>query len=70
MWVEVPKEVREHESVAYKSIAGKRDMQLGFNPGSPAFILDDPGGDSWVMRSASDSRCSARDSAAHPARLE
>lgn len=53
MWLDVPKEMRKHESVAYKVIAGKRDTQLGINKGSPAFILDDPGGSSWVMRSAS-----------------
>ena len=53
MWLDVPKEMRKHESVAYKSISGKRDTQLGINAGSPAFILDDPEGDSWVMKSAS-----------------
>lgn len=53
MWLDVPKEMRKHESVAYKPISGKRDTQLGINAGSPAFILDDPDGDSWVMKSAS-----------------
>jgi len=53
MWLDVPKEMRKHESVAYKQISGKRDTQLGINTGSPAFILDDPHGDSWVMKSAS-----------------
>jgi hypothetical protein len=53
MWLDVPKEMRKHESVAYKPISGKRDTQLGINKGSPAFILDDPEGDSWVMKSAS-----------------
>ena len=53
MWLDVPKEMRKHESVAYKAINGKRDTQLGINKGSPAFILDDPDGDSWVMKSAS-----------------
>jgi len=53
MWLDVPKEMRKHESVAYKPISGKRDTQLGINAGSPAFILDDPVGDSWVMKSAS-----------------
>ena len=53
MWLEVPKEMRKHESVAYKPITGKRDTQLGINKGSRAFILDDPEGDSWVMKSAS-----------------
>ena len=53
MWLDVPKEMRKHESVAYKQINGKRDTQLGHQRRSPAFILDDPDGDSWVMKSAS-----------------
>lgn len=53
MWLDVPKEMRKHESVAYKPVNGRRDTKLGINKGSPAFILDDPGGSSWVMRSAS-----------------
>ena len=53
MWLDVPKEFRKHESVAYKTITGKRDTQFGINKGSPAFILDDPDGNSWVMKSAS-----------------
>ena len=53
MWLDVPKEMRKHESVAYKSISGKRDTKLGINKGSQAFILDDPEGNSWVMKSAS-----------------
>ena len=47
MWLDVPKEMRKHESVAYKPITGKRDTQLGISKGSPAFLLDDPDGDSW-----------------------
>lgn len=53
MWLDVPKEMGTHESVAYKPIAGKRDTHLGINKGSPAFILDDSEGNSWVMKSAS-----------------
>ena len=53
MWLDVPKEMRKHESVAYKPISGRRDTQLGIDIGSPAFILDDPEGESWVMKSAS-----------------
>jgi len=53
MWLDVPREMRTHESVAYKQIAGKRDTQLGINKGSPVFILDDPEGNAWVMKSAS-----------------
>ena len=53
MWLAVPKEFRKHESVAYKTMTGKRDTQFGINAGSPAFILDDPYGNSWVMKSGS-----------------
>ncbi len=53
MWLDVPKEMRKHESVAYKQISGKRDTQLGIDAGSPAFLLDDPDGDTWCMKSAS-----------------
>ncbi len=53
MWLDVPKEMRKHESVAYKPITGKRDTQLGISKGSPAFLLDDLDGDSWCMKSAS-----------------
>ncbi|MGO8961893.1 MAG: hypothetical protein ACLQFR_31660 [Streptosporangiaceae bacterium] len=53
MWLDVPKEMRKHESVAYKPISGKRDTQLGISKGSPAFLLDDPDGESWCMKSAS-----------------
>ena len=53
MWLDVPEEMRKHESVAYKPITGKRDTQLGISKGSPAFLLDDPDGDSWCMKSAS-----------------
>ena len=42
MWLDVPKEFRKHESVAYKTITGKRDTQFGINKGSLAFVLDDP----------------------------
>ena len=52
-WLDVPKEMRKHESVAYKTINVQRDTQFGIKTGSPAFLLDDPDGDSWCMKSAS-----------------
>ena len=52
MWLDVPKEMIKHESVAYKSIHGKRDTHLGVNQGSPVFLLDDPDGNTWCMKSA------------------
>ena len=53
MWLNVPKEMRTGESVAYKHIVGKRDTQLGINKSSRVYILDDPEGNAWVMKSAS-----------------
>jgi hypothetical protein len=52
-WLDVPKQMRKHQSVAYKIINVQRDTQFGINAGSPAFLLDDPDGDSWCMKSAS-----------------
>ena len=52
-WLHVPKEMRKHEAVAYKVIGVKRDTQFGINAGSPAFLLDDPEGNTWCMKSAS-----------------
>jgi hypothetical protein len=39
MWLDVPKEMRKHESVAYKAISGKRDTQLGVSKGAMVFGL-------------------------------
>ena len=35
MWLDVPKEFRKHESVAYKTITGRRDTQFGINSRTP-----------------------------------
>ena len=51
-WLDVPKEMRKHESVAYKQIHVERDTWLGINAGSPAFLLDDPEDNTWCMKSA------------------
>jgi len=53
MWLDVPEGMLTHEAVPYKQMTGKRDTELGIRAGSPAFILDDPDGDSWCMKSAS-----------------
>ena len=52
-WLDVPKEMRKHESVAYKTIGVKRNTQFGIDAGSPVFLLDDSEGNSWCMKSAS-----------------
>jgi hypothetical protein len=51
-WLNVPKEMRRHKSVAYKSVDVQRDTQFGIDAGSPAFLLDDPDGNTWCMKSA------------------
>jgi hypothetical protein len=53
MWLDVPNEAVAQGSVPYTPMTGRRDTSLGINAGSPAFILDDPDGQSWVMKSAS-----------------
>ena len=54
MWLDVPKGMGGPQGeLAYKTITGKRDTEFGINKGSPAFILDDPDGDTWVMKSVS-----------------
>ncbi|SDX68131.1 hypothetical protein SAMN05660209_01068 [Geodermatophilus africanus] len=53
MWLDVPKEVGAQGSVPYTPMTGRRDTSFGINAGSPAFILDDADGHSWVMKSAS-----------------
>ena len=52
MWLNVPRELVTHESVAYKAVTGKRDTRLGVNAGSPVFLLDDPDGNTYCMKSA------------------
>ena len=52
-WLHVPKEMRKHESVAYKVIDVRRDTKFGIDVGSPSFLLDDPEGNTWCMKSAS-----------------
>jgi len=53
MWLDVPKNMGEQERLAYSPTTGRRDTHFGINKGSPAFILDDPDGDAWVMKSVS-----------------
>jgi hypothetical protein len=53
MWFNVPKEMVGHEGTPYNPMTGTRNTNFGINAGSPAFILDDPEGNSWVMKSAS-----------------
>ena len=52
MWLDIPKEAAAQENVAYRPMSGRRDTHFGIDAGSPAFLLDDPDGTSWVMKSA------------------
>ena len=53
MWLDVPREVGAQGSVPYTLMTGRRTTSFGIDAGSPAFMLDDPDGHSWVMKSAS-----------------
>lgn len=52
MWLQVPKELINHESTAYKKIYGERDTQMGINAGTRVYLLDDPEGNTYCMKSA------------------
>jgi len=54
-WLEVPKGIDLHKKgdAAYKNITVQRNTHFGFNKGKPVFILDDPEGNPWVMKSVS-----------------
>jgi hypothetical protein len=49
----LPQDDEGAKIMRFEDVRGQRDTQLGINQGSPAFLLDDPGGDSWCMKSAS-----------------
>lgn len=53
MWFPIPDELREHKNLSYQVMHARRDTSMGINKGSRAYILDDPQGTSWVMKSAS-----------------
>lgn len=53
MWFPIPKEIREGKDLSYEVMDAKRDTSMGIRKGSRAYILDDPQGNSWVMKSGS-----------------
>ena len=53
MWFPIPDEIREGKDLSYAVMHAKRDTSMGIRKGSRAYILDDPQGTSWVMKSAS-----------------
>ena len=53
MWFPIPDELREGKDLSYAVMHAQRDTSMGIDKGSRAYILDDPDGNSWVMKSAS-----------------
>lgn len=53
MWFPIPDAIREHKDLSYSIMTAHRDTTMGINKGSRVYILDDPQGTSFVMKSAS-----------------
>jgi hypothetical protein len=53
MWFPIPDAIREGKDLSYAVMDAKRDTSMGIKKGSRTYILDDPQGNSWVMKSAS-----------------
>jgi hypothetical protein len=53
MWFPIPDELREGKDLSYAVMHAHRDTSMSIDKGSRAYILDDPQGNSWVMKSAS-----------------
>jgi hypothetical protein len=53
MWLDVPKGLLAKGVTPYTQITGNRDTNFGFDAGKPVFVLDDPEGHAWVMKSIS-----------------
>ena len=51
-WFLVPAEFLAAGDRSYKVMHVERDTSMGINKGSRAYILDDPEGNTWVMKSA------------------
>ncbi len=54
MWLDVPKHLgASQDQLSYRPITGKRDTQMGINKGTRVYLLDDPEGNTYCMKSAS-----------------
>jgi hypothetical protein len=53
MWFPIPDEIREGKDLSYAIMAANRDTSMSIDKGSRVYILDDPQGNSFVMKSAS-----------------
>ena len=53
MWFPIPDEIREGKELSYQVMTANRNTSMSIDRGSRAYILNDPQGNSWVMKSAS-----------------
>ena len=53
MWFPIPDEIREGKDLSYAIMPALRDTAMTIWKGSRVYILDDPDGNSFVMKSAS-----------------
>ena len=49
----IPDAIREGKDLSYQVMTANRDTSMSIDKGSRAYILNDPQGNSWVMKSAS-----------------
>lgn len=50
-WLDVTDQMRRPGPAAYSSSPSRRDTRFGIDGGSTAYILDDPDGNPWVLKS-------------------
>lgn len=54
MWLDVPEHLgQSQDKLSYRPIHGKRDTHMGINKGTRVYLLDDPEGNTYCMKSAS-----------------
>jgi hypothetical protein len=53
MWLDNTAQMRQQGTPAYSPLTGRRDTRFGIDAGSPAFVLDNPDSNTWVMKSVS-----------------
>jgi hypothetical protein len=50
-WLDLTDQQHRPGPAAYTPMISRRDTRFGFDSGSTAYVLDDPGGSSWVLKS-------------------
>lgn len=53
MWFPLPKEMIKGDNKPYTVMHAQRDTSMGINKGSRVYLLDDPEGNTWCMKSMS-----------------